>query len=721
MAVPEEKSPSKTALSFLPALFFVLNIFLFLPVAVYQGNVEEFSVSLKSILLQFLLPAAILLAVLTATGLLLRSGGRRRLASVVFVAAVLVWIQGNLLVWKYGVFSGKDIEWRKFGLPGTVDSVLWIVGIALAVIFWKKVSRLAAFGSIVFIVLQLVSGVFTGVRNPDAWKAYAGGTRDRTAPPGLFAFSAKQNVIQIVLDGFQSDFFREFLAQEPDRYGKILDGFTWFEEATGSFPSTQMSVPAFLSGQVYRNTIPTREFIKQINRGLTIGNILQDEGFEVDLVTGGVYTAHVTSTHSYQIDVPYGVTPAQYDRINGARMFDLALFRGAPQPLKRIINNSQQWVFRRMFGREAGKLEFTLFSHRAFLDDLIAKMTVSRQKPVYKYLHLMTMHPPILVDARGDFTPGAILNWNNRTAQARYAFDQILSLLEKLKSAGIYDSSLIILQADHGSDEGIPLLNNDDNWIQHNLPQKPSIIASLALPLLAVKPPNARGAFKESKAPVALTDIPATVMSFLGVKQSTDGRNVFDVAPDEKRDRRFIYYNWSKTNWENEYFEDLNEYSITGNPRDWNSWRWIGLLRPPEVSFETDTVEFGTRQSNRYKRSGWSPNEKDPVDRVPVNWALGGSASLNLAFPKDQAMTLTAVIKSHPFGSPQIVTVQVDHRTVGKWVLDAPWAAGEYSVVIPPKSTRPDKSFVEFLFSQNLAPSSPLGARAVQFRTITLR
>jgi hypothetical protein len=58
---------------------------------------------------------------------------------------------------------------------------------------------------------------------------------------------------------------------------------------------------------------------------------------------------------------------------------------------------------------------------------------------------------------------------------------------------------------------------------------------------------------------------------------------------------------------------------------------------------------------------------------------------------------------------------------VGKWTLDAPWLLSERAVEIPPRRGRPKKSLIEFEFSESLEPSSPLGARAVQFRTITIR
>jgi hypothetical protein len=721
MVLPEDNSTPRLALSLLPPLFLVLNLFLFLPVAVYQGNVEEFHVALKSILLQLLLPAAVLLVILAVAGFALRPGARMRLAAFIFATAVLVWIQGNLLVWRYGVFSGKDIEWGRYAVSGWVDSLIWIGGIALAVFFWKPVSKIAVFGSVVFISLQIASGAYSGFRNPAAWKAYAGTSEGRTPPTGLFAFSSGQNVLQIVLDGFESGFLAESIASDGDKYAKALDGFTWFDQATASFPSTQMSVPAILSGRIYENEVPTREFIRRVNRGSTVGNLLWDHGYEVDLICSPVFSFKASSSISYDVDVPYGVTQTQYDRVNGARMLDLALFRGAPQPLKRIIHNNQQWFVRRLVGRKIGKLEFSLFSHKAFLDDMIRKMSLSGSKPVYKYLHLMTMHPPILVDRDCGFAPGLPLSRKNRIAQARCALDQLAEFLAALKKAGVYDSALIVLQADHGSDAGIPLLHDDGNWIQKGLPEKPSVLASLATPLLAVKPPRAAGPLKTSEAPVELADVPMTISSLLNLPDTFPGRNVFSVEPGESRERRFIYYNWMKTNWENEYFEALDEFIISGDPRDWSSWRLARALKPPEVSFETSRIDFGIRQSNRFKRAGWGTNDKDPADGINMNWALGRSASIGVSLPADKPVVMTALVKSHPFQKAQVITVRVDRRVVGKWILDAPWIPAEYSVEIPPREGRPKVSLIEFEFSERLEPSSANGARAVQFRTITFR
>jgi len=705
----------------LPSLLLVLNLFFFLPLVIFQGNQEEFGVSLKTILGEFLLPGLIILLLLIGAGLVLPSNPGRRFTSILFALAVLVWIQGNLLVWKYGVLTGQGIVWKGHAWSGWVDAALWIGLLSAAVAFSKSISKIVIFGSALFLILQSFTGIYTSLKKPGLWKSGAQTSAPMTPPQGVFEFSRRANVIQLILDGFQSDFFKEIVARDPEKYRKALDGFTFFEEATSSFPSTQMSVPAILSGEVYKNDIPTYKFIRQINQGRTIGNVLHDRGFDVDLVVGDIYTRKVRSSTIYDIAIPYGYTLSQHVRNNAAQMMDLVLFRASPQPVKRLVYNDQLWLFQHLIASKTQNLEYRLFSHRAFLDDFIRKASVAREKPVYKYLHLMTVHPPILVDEDCGFKPGLPTTWENRIIQARCAFDQFLSFLERLRSLGIYDSSLIILQGDHGTAEHVKMLNNDQAAEKTLYHESLSRIASLALPLLAVKPPGARGLLANSKAEVELTDLPATICSLLRIDEAFKGRSVFAIDPKERRERKFYFYDWYKTNWENEYFDYLDEFEILGSPYDRNSWRLVQSLRSPLVSFKTNQIIFGTTQSNRFKRAGWAGNQKDPVEGYTYNWALGESAILVVSLPKERAVEMTARIKSYPVSQSQIVTIKVDGNKVGMWNLRAPWVSTDMRVLLPPDSARPEASLIEFVFSQHREQASGLGPQAVQFQTITLK
>ncbi|NIO41951.1 MAG: hypothetical protein GTO41_18350, partial [Burkholderiales bacterium] len=69
-------------------------------------------------------------------------------------------------------------------------------------------------------------------------------------------FSTEQNVVHIVMDGFQSDIFSEII-EDPENSDlkKQLQGFTVFRDNLGAFPYTQVSIPAYLSSKLYRNEV----------------------------------------------------------------------------------------------------------------------------------------------------------------------------------------------------------------------------------------------------------------------------------------------------------------------------------------------------------------------------------------------------------------------------------------------------------------------------------
>ena len=88
----------------LPGLAIVLlaNIFLFIPFAIYMGNTGEFASSIWSILRLFLIPALSTLVILIVTGWLCRGEFKYRYQAFLATVGLLVWLQGNILVWDYG-------------------------------------------------------------------------------------------------------------------------------------------------------------------------------------------------------------------------------------------------------------------------------------------------------------------------------------------------------------------------------------------------------------------------------------------------------------------------------------------------------------------------------------------------------------------------------------------------------------------------------------------
>jgi hypothetical protein len=574
---------NKLLLSLSAALLFVFTLFVYGPFTIYQGNIDEFSIPLRSILSTLLLPAVALFLILILLGLALPKKAHQVYISLLFALGVLAWLQGNLLVWKYGLLNGQGIVWSKGVWRGWVDGILWVVLLTMACLFFKKFYRFVAFGSIALTILLLASLVFTSVQKPEIWSAKGKSLKNLIPPKEIFEFSNRQNIIHFILDGFQSDFFEEIVAENPDHYSRALEGFTFFRETAGSFPTTYMSIPAFLSGRIYKNDVPMRKFVVKAIRSRTIANRLHDQGYETDLVSDSLFARGARGETWYRIAVPYGGTVQQYLKANSALMLDLVLFRHVPHFLKKFIYNDERWLVQRFLKLENQTLRIRYFSHQAFLSDLIAKMIVNRSAPVYKYVHLMTTHPPVVVDKECRYAKDIPGTRENIKAQAKCSLDHFLEFLDKLRAQGIYDSSLIVLHADHGLGSKVKMLNSGsfslEGWPieDASLPE----IAGSAAALMAIKPPFSQGPLKTSKALVSLTDIAATISSLLNLSGRIFGRSVYEVGENEARERWFYFYHWRHENWQSTYFPRLDEFSINGSLFDEKSWRLNFTFYPP--------------------------------------------------------------------------------------------------------------------------------------------
>jgi len=715
----------KLVFSLLPAFALTSLIFFFLPLRVYQGNLTEFDIPFLTILRVLAVPALVLLIVLGGLAMALPGKVHQRVVALFFALASLIWIQGYFLVWKYGLLDGQGIRWDKYPWQGWVDGFVWLAFLVLAVIFFKPVYKIAVGGSIALMAVLLLSSFLTDVRQikPSRVKE-----KSRTASiprPSLFDFSPEHNVIQFVLDGFQSDFFKELAESDKKRFDQTFDGFTFFEDAIGVYPTTEMSVPAYLGGAIYKNNVPTKEFLADIFGGKTIGNVLFDEGYQVDIIggPGPGYFRKTSFTNFYFIPVPYRGTKAQRERIGAAGLLDLALFRAAPHSLKKVVYHNQRWLFQRLMSGNDETRAMRYFSHEAFLNDLVHQMRTAADTPVYKYIHLMTPHPPIFVNENCVFQPNLPDTRESRKNQARCSLEPVMRFLDRLKDLGIYDSSFIILQADHGAAQSVDMENTQTQETQMTTADTNSLssMAGMALSLLAVKPPGSRGPMITSPAQVSLADIPATMSSLLKLETTFDGKSIFEIDPRETRKRTFFYYVWQHINWQKDFFDHLDEFEVEGSAHDQASWRHLRTYHSPESSYRADRIVFGTVDSALYRQFGWGPNLTDVNNEYTYNWALGHSASVFLSLPKNAAMRLTARMKSQAFEGPQVITVKVDGKEAGKWELSPPWNMESRNLILAPDPGRPEVSVIEFSFSRCLSGKEDAASLAVQFESMTLQ
>ena len=697
-----------------PGILIVSTIFLFGPATIYSGNMSEFDVGLIDILKYYVAPSIILLVIFLLIGMLLSRKYLLIFVSLTLTVGFLLWIQGNFLVWEYGLLDGQGINWDKNLSRGWADAALWVLLLIAAILFYKRIHKVAVIVSMILLSIQCVYLVFNSVQMPEMWKRHAQYTLPASPPKGIFQFSSKQNIIHLILDAFQSDFFQEIIDEDLDYYRKALDGFTFFKETTGSFPTTYMSVPAILSGQNYKNDVPMGEFFERILDGKTITNALYDNGYEVDLVIHGHKFFRGRFSNCYSLPTPYGVTKSQYEELKSALLLDLVLFRYSPHFLKKGIYRNQSWFVQRLVIKDK-KLWLTPFSHEAFFDDLMDKMSISETKPVYKYIHLNITHSPMVMKEDCSYA-GKVLprSKKNLKIQDKCALCQFIEFLDKLKALGIYDNSLIILEADHGAGGDVKMIDTTKNSNAYYI----AGMVGSALPLMVIKPPYSRGPLKVSTAQTALTDTPATISALLNLDIEFPGQSVFDIDPKRDRERRYYNYKWLHERWQADFFPRLDEYVIKGSVFDRASWELGAVHYGGHHNFRAEKLDFGTSKGSDYLLAGWGYNEKSTEEGCNFNWALGKSAVVTFSFPKERVI-LEANIKPYIFKKPQSITIKVDGRVIGTWDLFNRWEWQKRSIVIPADEHRPKVSVLEFIFSQCLKREGkrPL---AVLFESITL-
>lgn len=706
----------------------ILKIFFFCPLTIYLTNAEEMQVGFYSLVFHYLVPSVVSGIILVFSGLALPAGPRQWYIAVLGGIGGLLWLQGDLLLWGYGPLDGSFIDWPREAWKGYVDSSIWLV-VLVAAVFWRRqlVPRVTQ-GVPLLLAIQLGSLFFM---NPWATSTekFESPMVESDLPKRLVRFSASHNVIHIVLDGFQSDVF-EALVEGSDHYQEHFRGFTFFRETTTSTRVTHLSVPSFISASIYRNQIPAGIFSRQIFEGKNIVRTLADAGYQIDVASGVPWMSHLyPGATFYRIPFPYR-EKAELERWHAAFLFDLSLFRLAPHFLKRAIYNRQAWLFSSIDPGPSGT-HYRHYSDIEFFRHFTRNASLGRETPVYKLIHVLTPHPPLVVNERNFPARTPLDNTRaNVERQSAHTLAWVLEFLEKLRRLSIYDSSTIIIQSDHGGRLAFKMQNSSGQWIDSR--ESRHRISGAVLPLLLVKPAMREGQFQISDAQVELNDLPATIVALLDLTGDFGGMNIFEVEEGDRRKRTYSRGMVNRdTSSKTGFFTALQEYSIFGSVFAENSWTKGALYQKPaefrDTGYPWGTVlTFGRSGSvHRFLLDGWSVHGKG----AGSTWTKADEARLSFRLSPPKRRTVLMSVKAYPFVVAntlphQRVLIHVDDMLIGEWILTER-VFRSYSIEVPAQLFRDGEAIISFKFPNAMVPRE-LGVNrdvrllAVRFASIRL-
>ncbi len=693
------------------ALFFSLTLFLFAPSQVYLTNPQDFHFLWPDLLIR-LTPIALFCALLLIVLLYLvrrYHAVYEKAVSLLIALSVLLWVQGNFLLYRLRVLDGRPIDWSPYRHYAIIEGALWaavlVFAYAKSLLLFRHARKVAA----TFIALQLIS---TGLLAFQQWRTPSG-SKYTADDDHAFVFSRNRNVIILLLDSFRSDVFQEIVA-EDSTYAEIFDGFTFFRNALGGYPTTYPSVPLILTGYHYDSAVPLAEFMKTCYLSdSSIPRVLLRDGYRVDLLAA-VPVIHMSD----EVASNFRKARPRVGLGTLARIYDVALLRYAPLLAKRHLFRNNVGPFERIspqFGKERHVLPTGQDLH--FMDRFLSEAELASPQPTFKFYCLKGSHPPFTLNERLEFE-NMPWGWDSYKRQAKGALRITGSLLQKLQELGIYDASLIIVTADTGLSlngggedeqgrnrvrEYLGLSEGRQPWLV------PSQIRARGLPLVLVKRFDERGRMNTSDAPVSLGDIPRTIASELGMDGPFEGISFFEVGEAQGRERRFLYYTWANGSWSRDYLPVMREYLVTGHSWLASSWRPTyrefspGEERccPPETIVFGEPVLFGREgNSTQYQGCGWSDHEEG------WTWTDGTIAYLAIPLPghdKDVVMkaTLAPFLWEHG-PAKQTVRIYADGERIGLWEADR---GGEYAVRIPREYLRASTLTIRFELPDAASPS----------------
>jgi hypothetical protein len=420
-----------------------------------------------------------------------------------------------------------------------------------------------------------------------------------------------------------------------------------------------------LTGSMYRNEEPMRRFIaKQFERA-SIFKAMRDQGYQVDAVSGLMYD-EPSATNYYHLPTPY-VTYDAYVKFAAWQLADLALFRHAPHVLKPWIYNDQSWRLQTTFGQSADTpgRRYLPVNGQAFLADYTTKIHVAHDRPNYKYIHIGVPHWPVSVDADCNYIGAKSLRRQNYTDQARCGVRRVGAFLDKLRELGAYDNSLILVSSDHGVALPPEQFKSDRDIFGGPL----SEMAGSSLALLVVKPPQGAGPVRISEAPSQISDIPATIVETLALKNPFAGTSALKLDEHAHRPRQLASYVWSSAEWHADFFPYMDLFTVDGPVTDGSAWKMEEPIYPPNTTPEGRSRGF-------YRPERGAPGEV-------FRW----STPLAFLHQPPDARGVELKVRSTS-DKPQTLTIEMGGKVIDKQVLsDHEWHTLRYS--IPPSASTP--------------------------------
>ncbi len=686
-------------------LAFVLPLFSFAPLEIYLNNINEFSARFWHLVLLFLGLSTVLIAAFYMVG----CRWPKAVLPVLAFLAVAAFLESRIFFPLAGhrPFTGEPIDWSQFSFLSIVELVALVV---LAVVFLLLRRRLQVFYAAALFML-----VFHGL-NFSYITVSKYGPVGRSSPmqksdtdvfENFYRLSKERNIIHIVTDGTSGGFMYDILEEDWKHYSQLFDGFTLFRRAAGRFPGTYPSVPFYMTG---RSLTPkqdsiasmpfTHEYIRTVLEQHSIVNALAQKGFVAygfqinGLYCQGAYT-HCTGENIF-------TGRRLNDKIltntfsSSLLLLDIGLFQNTPLVIRQRVFNDQKWFLTRLVNSPRLPGVLGIFTE---------KVTAEGHTSSYNYIHHMGGHLPIEFDENCSYVGPQEWNAENTRAQLTCVLRQLELLLKRLKQLNVYDETMVLIHADHGTGHLASLITSVTGSVVD-----PHRIAA-SNPLLLIKPMDSRGPLKISDAPASIGDVPATINEVFRLGGEFPGIPLTRIERLVEREREYIWYRPGPV-FQKQALPQVRRYRIRGDVL--NQYDWI----PPHLAkLETAPSQLPVDYENFAQfAQGFSRLSEKRTAR----WVDGKLARVYLSFPTEGRTQLVFNAYVPPTILGQALEVSINDRVMGKLTYEELTLTRRHVIPVPDDVSRKQVNVIEFKMSKAVNSPPDRRHRSIIFSYIGL-
>ena len=513
------------------AFAFSFMVCIFSPIDVYYANADEFWFSLGQMLsvclIVFFLVFVLLALFFFIIGRLKFSQGIMAFFLMLFV---YFYIQGNYIPRNYGVMNGTEIEWNRFTGYAAASIITACVCMVVFLVILRRIKDkvvLLVKGVVLFVILiQVVTITTLIIRNGIT---PARGTRVTTTKD-ILDFSSDKNIIVVLLDTYDGDDLNYLLENDYQNQADIFENFTYYKDSLGAYPTTKCALPHILTGRWYQNDVPYTKYVEQSYIDNEIYSAFRANDYSLGMYTNsGFLSPDITLYENIEIG-RYRIS----NKVSFAKkILKIILFNYMPHQAKRffVYDTAELSSLQKATTDDPVYSEKTLKFKKNYLDKGIK---ITKQGNLLKLIHLDGVHTPY------NFDENLIKNRSKDYTsydEAAGCNELLKELFHDLMDHDIYDSSTIIIMADHGH------------------------VGYCQNPIFLFKNAYEKHRFQISEVPMSW-DYFKSIWIALANGSIVDEDFINNCNP-QKEERRFLFYRWDGA-WNRKYMPGMEEMVCDG-------------------------------------------------------------------------------------------------------------------------------------------------------------